>query len=820
MNRKSRKRSRRPRWLFAGALAASTSISASLAGRLTPNAFAQELATPALAALMDEAWLGKLASAQTAGMAALRFDIPPGPLGAALDAFQAASGVRIEIEDDAVREVGSPGVSGLLTPDEALAKLLEGTGVSHLFLDARTARVGLRLAESVDVVAPAAPSSPKYLAPLRDTPQTLTIIPHALIEEQGATTLRDVLRNVTGISLQAGEGGGGLPGDNLTIRGFAARNDIFVDGVRDFGSYTRDPFNIEQVEVAKGPASIYAGRGSTGGSLNLASKAPHAGADRSGTFGLGTDDQSRATLDLNQPVAGIDGAALRLNLMWNEASIAGRDAVEGRRWGAAPSLAFGLGTPTRVTLSYSHLDQENVPDYGIPWVPPTNVPLADYADQPAPVDFDNFYGLTDRDYEKTVTDLATVEVAHDLGESITLRSLARHGSSERDSIITSPRFASNDSTLINRQLQSRDLEDTIDILQNDLTAVFETGEIHHALVAGVEIARESSENFLRTGPAAPLADLFDPDPGAPYAGPITRTGARTEGTADTGALYASDTVTLGDRWQLTAGLRWDRFDMEFDAVDTEGAVTPFERNDEETSWRAGAVYKPRPNGSVYLGAGTSFNPSAEAATGLNLSASTVALEPEKSRGYEIGTKWDLLDARLSLSAAAFRTEKTNARTPGVLPGDPPTVLQGEQRVDGVELGLSGALNSRWQAFLGYTWMDSEVLESNNPAEVGNELANTPEHSASLWTTYRLRSNFEVGGGAQYVGDRFNNNTATRVAPDYLLFDAMAAYTFNDRFTLRLNVTNLADERYIDRVGGGHFVPGTGRSAALTTALKF
>ena len=812
------KRSRRPRWLFLGALAAS----ASMTGRLVPNAFAQELdhAKPALAALMDESWVGRLAPAQTSGMPALRFDIPAGPLGAALDAFESASGLRVEMEDEALRELESPGVTGLLTADQALARLLEGTGVDFQLTGARTVRLGLRLSETLDVLAQPSPSSPKYLEPLRDIPQTITVIPQALIEEQGATTLRDVLRNVTGISIQAGEGGGGLPGDNLTIRGFAARNDIFVDGVRDFGAYTRDAFNIEQVEVAKGPASLYGGRGSTGGSLNLSSKTPHLAASRFATFGVGNEELSRATLDLNQPIEGIDGAAFRANLMWTQGDTPGRDAVGGERWGVAPSVAFGLGTPARVTLSYSHLDQDHVPDYGLPWVPPTNVPLAEHADQPAPVDFDNFSGLTDRDYEKTVTRLATAEVERDLGDSVTLRSLARYGRSERDSIITAPRFASNDSTVLNRQLQSRDLEDTIAILQNDLAATFETGGAGHALVAGVEVARETSENFLRTGPAAPQADLFNPDPEQPYLGPITRTGARTEGTADTGAVYVSDTVKLGERWQLTGGLRWDRFDMAFDSVDAAGVTTPFERTDEVVSWRAGAVYKPRPEGSLYLGAGTSFNPSAEAATGLSLSASTVVLEPEESRGYEIGTKWDLLGSRLGLSAAAFRTEKTNARTPGILPGDPPTVLQGEQRVDGVELGVSGALGRRWQAFLGYTWMDSEVLESNNPAEVGQELANTPEHSASLWTTYRLRSDLEVGGGAQYVGERFNNNTGTRVAPDYLLFDAMAAYDLNERLTLRLNVSNLTDEQYIDRVGGGHFIPGAGRSVALTTALKF
>ena len=258
------------------------------------------------------------------------------------------------------------------------------------------------VSETIDVTAPTTrPSSPKYTEPLRDTPQTLTVVPQAIIEEQDATTLRDVLRNVTGISIQAGEGGGGLPGDNLSIRGFASPNDIFVDGVRDFGAYSRDPFNIEQVEVAKGPASLYTGRGSTGGSVNLVTKMPLLEVAQAATLGAGTENYGRATVDLNQPLEGIEGTALRLNAMWTREDVPGRDAVENERWGVAPSLAFGLGTPTRVTLSYSRLDQDNIPEYGMPWVPATNVALSQYANQPAPVDFDNFYGLVDRDYEKT-----------------------------------------------------------------------------------------------------------------------------------------------------------------------------------------------------------------------------------------------------------------------------------------------------------------------------------------------------------------------------------------------------------------------------------
>jgi catecholate siderophore receptor len=674
-------------------------------------------------------------------------------------------------------------------------------------------------AETIDVTAQPAPSSPKYTEPLRNTPQTITVIPQRVIEERGATTLREVLRNVTGISLLAGEGGS-MQGDNLSIRGFNAQNDIFVDGVRDFGAYTRDPFNLEQIEVAKGPGSLYIGHGSTGGAVNLASKTPHLDTDRSGTIGGGTDQYGRATVDINQPLESIQGAAFRINGMWTQADTPGRDAVENERWGVAPSIAFGLGTATRTTVSYTRLEQDNVPDHGIPWMPATNVPLAAYANQPAPVDFDNFYGITSRDKEKTETGIATAKVEHDVSDALTLRSLVRHGQSSRDAVTTSPRFLGNDSTAIRREFQSRDEDDEILAQQNDLTFRFSAGGVGHVLVAGTEAARETAENHLRAAPAAPNTDLFDPDPGDPFTGPIIRTGARTESTAETAAVYVADTVTLGERWEINAGLRWDRFDVDFKSVAVDGAVSPFGRTDEMVSWRAGVINKPRPNGSLYLAAGTSFNPSAEANNGLTLNATTEDLEPERSRSYEAGTKWDFAAARLSLNAAVFQTEKVNAKTPGILPGDPPTVLQGEQRIRGFELGASGNLTDRWSAFFSYTRLDSEVTKSNNPVEAGNPLANTPDHSASLWTTYRLPGGFEVGAGAQYVGDRTNSTTTVRVAPAYTMYDAMVSYPVNQLLTLRLNLNNLTDERYIDRLSGGHFVPGAGRSAFLTTSFNF
>jgi catecholate siderophore receptor len=741
-----------------------------------------------------------------------RFDIPPGSLESVLIAFQKASGLQVIIPNDAMRSIASPGVSGVYSTEQALRQILKGTGISYRFSDPQTVILEIQAAaESVEVRddSKAQVASPKYTEPLLDTPQTITVIPKEIIEEQGATTLRDVLRNVPGLTISAGEGGTPA-GDNLTLRGFSARNDIFVDGVRDLSPQSRDPFNLEQVEVVKGPSSVYTGRGSTGGSINLLNKTPNQKRTFSGTLDFGSDRTRRVTGDINLPLG--DTVAFRLNLLTHHSGVAGRDVVNFNRWGVAPSVTFGLGKPARFTVSYYKLRQDNLSDYGIPWVPVTNNALVAYRDRPAPVPRHTYYGLKNRDFEKLDADLVTLKFEHDFNDGLSLRNQFRFSNSSRDSIASPPRFADNNSTAINRELRSWQTEDKIWDNQSDLVARFSTGKVEHALVAGLDLTRENNVRRTRTAPNM-LTTLLNPNPNDVFPGTITLSPIVGDVTANSQAVYVFDTAKFGKQWELNGGLRWDRFAA--DGITTTGL--PVARVDKMLSGRTGVVFKPLAQGSIYASYGTSLNPSLE---GLSYSTANTVIDPEKTYTFEAGSKWDFFGGRLLLSGAAFRVEKTNARTPGILPGDPPQVLEGRQQVDGAELSVTGNVTRDWQFLAGYTFLDSETVDSNTVTEIGKELVNTPRNSFNLWSTYRLPGGASFGGGARFVGRRFGNTINTRFVDAYWTFDAMASYPVSKHIDLKLNLYNLTDRFYFDRLGGGHVVPGPGRAAALSTSFRF
>ena len=742
----------------------------------------------------------------------LTFDIPSGTLEAVLIAFQQISGIEVVIPNAAMRSISSPGVKGRFSLDQALREILRDTGISYRFTDRRTVILEIHAeAGQVEVRDDARLilSSPKYTQPLVDTPQTVTVISKEVMEEQGATTLRDVLKNVPGLTITAGEGGNPA-GDNLTLRGFSARNDIFVDGVRDISPQARDPFNLEQVDVVKGPGSAFTGRGSTGGSINLLNKTPGLKRAFSGTLDVGSDSTRRATADVNLPIG--DSIGLRLNLLGHHSGVAGRDVVKFDRWGVAPSLTFGLGKPTRFTVSYYKLKQNNISDYGIPWVPVTNNVLVEFRDRPAPVPRNTFYGLRSRDVEKLNADLVTLKFEHDFNDALSLRNQLRFADSSRDSIATPPRFANPNSTAINREMRSWQTEDKIWDNQTDLVARFHTGSVEHALVTGANFTRENNVRNTRTAPNM-LTTLFNPNPDDVYTGTITQSPITGDVSANSQAVYVFDTAKLSQKWELNGGLRWDRFDA--DGITTTGA--PVSRVDRMLSVRAGAVFKPLPQGSIYASYGSALNPSLE---GLSYNTANTVIDPEKTYTLEAGSKWDLFGGRMLLSGAVFRVEKQNARTPGVSPGDPPQVLEGRQRVDGVELSVEGNITRAWQVLAGYTFLDSTTIDSNVPAEVGKELVNTPPNSFNVWSTYRLPSGLHFGGGARFVDRRFGNTINTRFVEAYWTFDAMASYPLTSHIDLKLNLYNLTDKYYFDRIGGGHIVPGPGRAAMVSTSFRF
>ncbi|MBN9561237.1 MAG: TonB-dependent siderophore receptor [Alphaproteobacteria bacterium] len=665
------------------------------------------------------------------------------------------------------------------------------------------------------------PSLSKLTQPLLDTPQSISVIPQQLMQDQGVTNMRDALRNVPGISLGAGEAG--AQGDNLTIRGFSARNDFYLDGMRDFGSYYRDPFNLQEVEVLKGPSSVLFGRGSTGGTVNQVSKQPQLAPITSGWIGFGTDGTKRFTSDINRSIDGLDGAAVRLNLMGDLNGTAGRDVAEFRRFGVAPSISFGLGTSTRLTLSYLHQQEDNIPDYGVPWL----------FGSPAPVPTSNFYGFANSDYLRTNVDIGTARLEHDITDSVTVRDQFRYGSYGRSGRITEPQVVYlNPVPLtqitpaallsVNRNMIAVQSEETFLQNQAEVIARFRTGPLEHAMVAGLEFGQETSSPTRFTYANVPRTNLLYPDSSMPFLS-AARFNTSVDTTSSTLAAYITDTIKLGEHWELLGGVRWDRFQTSYSQLSTT-TLTSLSRTDSMPSWRAALVYKPLPNGSVYFAYGTSFNPSAES---LSLATSSADLAPEENETYEVGTKWDVLDNRLTLNGALFQITKQNARVP-----DPNNsafnILAGSQRVRGFELGANGNITEAWQIFAGYAYLDSQVTSSTSAAvaTLGEPLANTPMHTLSVWTTYQLPwHGLQIGGGINFVSSRIAssspNSTTGQIerAPGYYTLQAMASYPIAPGVDLQVNGYNLTDQKFYDLLHPSHVVPGAGRAVLFSANFK-
>ncbi|TLS18501.1 MAG: TonB-dependent siderophore receptor [Betaproteobacteria bacterium] len=708
-------------------------------------------------------------------------------------------------------------------------------------------------------------ASTKYTAPLVDTPKTLTVITKEVLQQTNATTLQDALRTTPGITFGMGEGGTPA-GDIPIIRGFKSEANFFIDGLRDPSSQSRDMFAVEQVDVTKGPDSAYSGGGAVGGSINLSTKNARLGNFGDASIGVGTANYKRATADINRQIG--DHMAARLSLMKEDSDVAGREAVWNKKDGVAASLAAGLGTPTRASLSVYHYQTEGLPDYGIPYnnpiakyatvaqgtggstatTPPTVAPtlnptaVAKNGDGgPLNVNRNNFYGLVNRDFSRTEVNSQTLKLEHDINDKWTVRNSTRFTQTKNDYVVTNP-GDSNASIVTGTTLprSSKNRNSTSDSVINatELVGEFFTGDIKHNIATGIEFMHNEVDSRGYTVTGASNANIQNPNPNDPWTGTVTRNTAGTYTRTASRGIYVFDTLTLNKQWLLNLGLRDDEFRTSLDGYTTNGTkstTVPLQSRSSFTSYQAGVVFKPKDNGSIYANYATAANPSGITASdgSDNLSLTNKDLEPEEVRSLELGTKWNLFNNKLALTGAVFNIEKTNAK----ISLDANTMATvGKQRINGYELGFAGNLTDKWQVTGGYTYMDSELVEPGpsywsksgtnwrynaNAENKGNKVPNTPEHSFSVWTSYRILPQLTIGGGAYYVSKVYGDAANTKWVPSYWRADAMATYQVDKNLSLRLNVQNLFDEVYYDKAYASHMVSvAPGRQAILTANYKF
>lgn len=746
--------------------------------------------------------------------------------------------------------------------------------------------------------------SPKAIAPVLETPQTITVVSDQVIRKQNLQTLRDALQTIPGITFGAGEGGAGY-GDSINLRGYSANNDITVDGVRDTAQYSRtDPFNLQQIEVYNGANSVFNGSGSVGGTINLVSKVPGPENLTILQGSVGTDEYYRAAIDSNVRVNEV--VAARLNAAYHRNDVPGRKVEKFERWGVAPSVTIGVEGPTSLTLAYVHQEDDNTPMFGTPYYKSfvNDGPLGD-------VDRSDYFGIVNLDRQETMVDRATVTFRHDAGDNLTFRNLTRWQRVGQYSVTSAPQGtfcltnglqpvgARGDATAgiacpatlrPGQYLPSgprglvRDQENQLLYNQMDLrwTAGEKNGTFFNTLVIGNSHAVEdyaiTNASLPRTPAGAtvtlPVLSLTDPD--TRYTGPLnlTVTGqSRSESVNH--AVYAFDVLEIGRMFELNGGIRWESNEATFRALPlgsyppgttplTVAQLAPQRSSERLFSWRAGAVFKPIEDVNLYAGYGNSKTPSsATVRLGCGTlsapgAANPCAVAPETAKNYEVGVKAGLFGRRLELTAALFRNERTNFRVPSNDPTLPAglQVLDGKSRVDGIALGASGNITPNWTIFANYTYLDGKVRQSISDRDraagvfdpqAGQDLLQTPDHSGSLFTTYRLPFGLELGYGLIYQGSFALNNrvratvgtgaAATVVdtpqfrADDYLIHRAFLAYTFGNGLTAQLNVQNFTNEEYYTgirnnvnattgAITGGWAIPGDRRQAVLSLFYSF
>jgi catecholate siderophore receptor len=698
----------------------------------------------------------------------------------------------------------------------------------------------------------------KFTEELRDTPKTIIAIPKEVIEDMGANSFREVVRSTPGVTLGTGEGGNAF-GDRIFIRGFEARNDVYIDGLRDPGVTSREIFAVEQIEIIKGPSGSFGGRGTTGGLVSLESKRPQVTETYAhGEAGIGTENYYRGAADVN--IALNDRMAVRVNGLYQNADTPGRDHVTSQRYGGAISAFFQATDSLSVTADYYHYRMEGIPDFGHPFDITTQ--------QPYKVDGDNFYGVVGRDFIENGADVGTIRFDFDPIDDLSFRSVTRVGETYNRYLAGTPGAVCRVARTITGACPTGGTnapptgvgvpvpEDqytttaggqrrygTNRTIANvtDATARFDTGGIKHTLVIGGEYSKDtlttlpllidafvedSNGNVIST-PTTYVRNLLNPNAVLGYNISVNpdRTNGPTKVSIESLSAYLIDTIKITPQLWATLGARLDGYSLRYQSNGLPTA-TILRNNVQFANYQASLTYKPTELMTLYASYATSSNPSGEQLDGSGIaydgiSAQTQNLQPERNRAWEGGVKWETPDGNLLVTAAAFQITKANARENI---GGNVYELVGKLRSRGGELGVSGTLFDVLQLFGGYTYTDAKIVESVTVANVGRQFANIPKHSANLLATVKVGDRVEVGGQVHYQSKIFGGTLAAGTAhvPGYVRLDAVARWKPLDWLEARVNVNNLTDKRYYDaiyRSGTPFAYVAPGRSAFFTLAVK-
>ncbi|HWL47932.1 MAG TPA: catecholate siderophore receptor Fiu [Sphingomonadaceae bacterium] len=707
-------------------------------------------------------------------------------------------------------------------------------------------------------------ASPKFTQPLRDTPQTIQVIKKDLFIQQGATTLTEVLRNSPGVgTFYAGENGNTTSGDAIRMRGFDTSNSIFVDGIRDLGSISRDIFNTDQVEVTKGPAGTDNGRTAPTGSINMVSKRAALDPLLAGTVSAGVDGQKRASVDINQPIGALPNAAFRLNAVWQDSDVPSRDHVNNKHVGLASSLGVGLGTATRAFLNFLYVDQDNIPDGYVPtialpgWEPqPGQEPLAGH-----PVDSENFYG-TRKDHDDVTAQMATFIFEHDFSDRVKLTNVARWGRTKQDYLLTA--FMSTGANIVGDPANPDDLSaytmtrgnptirEAVNRILTDqinLRIDFATGAIEHNLSIGAEITGEKQVIYGHSSSGTlPVANLYNPDWNDTSDYTYWRNGSGAWGKTNTQAFYAFDTAKFFDGMLLvTGGVRVDHYKTTYfsnAACTTNVVPTPSRQTqcdgepigtivttndltakDTLFNWKLGAVFKPSEPVSLYVNYAVSQQPPGgdnfTLAAGSN--ANNPDFKPQKAKTIEAGVKWDALDGALAFNAALFQTKVQNE----VNTADLSDLQSGSKRVRGFELSVVGNITEAWSISAGYGHQKTKVTTGAPIAVDGtSNLTYSPDDSFTSWTTYRMPFGLEIGGGVRYTSGLHRGTDGAAGTPPrtegYTVVDAMLGYALTDNIMLRVNAYNLFDKDYVTSINksGYRYTPGQPQTFLFSADFRF